>query len=214
MKKQSLIPILVFALLGFSACRQNNTTQEALDDESLTELPNKSDKHFEAAFNDLADNDFIHASMELREGAVALKSEEKKLKPDDQEDLAEAIGKIDEICNELDMRIPVEERRIRTAVANAELNVAHKYLITDDIYVLEEPDAKARINLHKNFLKSRTNLEKGLNNLKGDVKTEGQKLMQTTQSLETQVRDLENKMAEQTKKMDAFLAKNKPPVNS
>ncbi|MCB9278782.1 MAG: hypothetical protein H6562_07710 [Lewinellaceae bacterium] len=45
MKKQSLIPILVFALLGFSACRQTNQpSAEAVDDESLTELPNKQRK--------------------------------------------------------------------------------------------------------------------------------------------------------------------------
>jgi predicted nucleic acid-binding Zn-ribbon protein len=124
--------------------------------------------------------------------------------------LDKAIDALKLIATDLSDGKKVSLNTVREMVANAEINVAHDYLSSDETYVLDEPEQAASRRTTKKFNDNLANLKKEEGKMKEDAKKEGEALLKEGKKLEEDYKAWEKKAAEYAKKTDEHFKKYYP----
>lgn len=202
---------MLILFLGLTACQSHQPDPAGIvENKVVTQYPNQSDVFFEKALSAFDRNDPVKTSMYLREATSALKDEGRNMSPEERSDLFSAIAQIDGMTDEMEKGVPIERARLRNAITNAALQVAHRYLVKDDVYVLEEPEIRSRNILHRKLQNGKADLEKNMASLTDSERSEALKLHDEAVSLEKQLKDLDTGMERHIKKMEDFIKLHKP----
>lgn len=217
--KKTLLAIMVLAMFAVS-CKDskekslensNNDENIILNEEEVVDnLPNSSDISFISSLDEFQKGNFEKAATYISDAIAELKTE------------AENTEDIDGLLfdNEIDKLNNLEEK-VRTnkvddistlvqAMSNAEMLVAHDYIVYTVSTLLEEP-AKGSYYF-ANALKS---LNNAIVKLKGEAKDEAIQIRDESKKLvgkiksEPESKDLEKELKKQTKNIEDFLNKHK-----
>lgn len=198
-------------LLLIGACKEKeNTTAEVVEDEVVTRLPNESDAHFSEALSTLHNAKKTETLDHLAKGIAALKIEGNNIKGQAKASLDLAISNLSSLKMQMEKGKNIGAHQLREAIANAEVHIAHDYLTTTGIYILETPVAVAKRNSSLNFSLGMGALEQQIASMKEDVQFEANTLMAEGKKLQAEKDALEKKIQENSKKTQALLKKHKP----
>lgn len=205
MRNTLKLSILSFGLLSMVACKNEAKPKEPIVEEvAEIGLPNASDIHFDKAITALMSNDHTTAATHLKEGVVALKIEGEKLEGKSKESFNKSVKQLEGIEKALKDNKKISINDLQEAIANAELAVGHEYLITDDFYVLTEPEKTSDHLAQKEFRRNLKVLESTLKDEKGnkalDKDGSGQKLYDEGKKLEKQLTEVMDKIKDHNKR--------------
>ena len=93
-----------------------------------------------------------------------------------KEELKTSIDKITAVAEAIQNGKKVDEKELRSMIANAEINVNHPYLASENIYMLTEPENVTNYRRGTSLDYNLKSLKVGTIKLKGDAKNEGEKL--------------------------------------
>lgn len=172
------ITLMSLLLLTTFSCKDKSTKDIAMVDETTEmEIPNISDTHFEMALKALQDDDKKKASEELDKGKQGLIDESGNviltLKGKDK--LDNALFALDEMSTTLKNGGTVDENKLRESMLNAELEIRHNYLVTEDVYALTTPKNKEENEVRDIF----DNNMEALKSFNKDLKMDNQKKAKT-----------------------------------
>ncbi len=213
MKTIKLLPVFLIAI-SFVGCKENQAKKEAITEDVIEEttvgvVPRESDMHFQQALSAYENNNKPEAVKEINAGIDALDKEAKDVSGLYKMNMEAARDQLRNIAGKLDDNFDISIEGYREAVANAEINVAHNYLATDDVYMLT-PKEKVKENyLHRALDRDLINLEAGTKKLEGDAKKEGQKLDVEGIKLKKDFEDWARRADEHAKKVEEHFVKNK-----
>lgn len=212
MKTIKLLSIL-FISLAFVGCKENEAKKEAnmdtvIEETVVSPLPRSSDNSFEQAIKAYENNDKPEALKQLNAGIDALEKESKNVSGLYGENLDLAKDQLRSIASKLDDNFDISIEGFKEAIANAEINVAHNYLATDDVYVLTPKDKVQERKLHTSLDRNITNLEIGTKKLEGDAKKEGQKLETEGKKLKYEFDAWKKRADDYTKRASAHFEQN------
>ncbi len=202
MKYTAILTALIVATVILS-CKQkqaNDKVKDIIEEESVAKLPNKSDTYFVEAISFLDAQKGKEASEYLKKGVEALKNEGKEVSGLYKVNLEKAMLQLTNMASDLDNDKNVSEEAVREAIVNAEINIAHDYLTTTDVYVLEDPDNVISSKTRKHFNRALKNLKKEEGKMKDDAKKEGEALLKEGEKLEEEFKEWEKKVKEYSKK--------------
>ncbi len=202
MKYIAILTALIVATVILS-CKQkqaNDKVKDIIEEESVAKLPNKSDTYFVEAISFLDAQKGKEASEYLKKGVEALKNEGKEVSGLYKVNLEKAMLQLTNMASDLDNDKNVSEEAVREAIVNAEINIAHDYLTTTDVYVLEDPDNVISSKTRKHFNRALKNLKKEEGKMKDDAKKEGEALLKEGEKLEEEFKEWEKKVKEYSKK--------------
>lgn len=202
MKNKSLLLIILITALTFS-CKQKNTkekVEDIIEEENVAKKPNISDLQFKLAISLLDEQKGKEAAVYLNKGVEELKNEGKDVGGLYKVNLDGAIAKLTNMSSDLENGINVSEEAVREAIANAEINIAHDYLSTSDIYVLEEPNNVVSSKIRKNFNKALNNMKNEEGKMKEESKKAGEALLNEGNKLDEEYKNWEQKAKEYSEK--------------
>ena len=202
MKYTAILTALIVATVILS-CKQkqaNDKVKDIIEEESVAKLPNKSDTYFVEAISFLDAQKGKEASEYLKKGVEALKNEGKEVSGLYKVNLEKAMLQLTNMASDLDNDKNVSEEAVREAIVNAEINIAHDYLTTTDVYILEDPDNVISSKTRKHFNRALKNLKKEEGKMKDDAKKEGEALLKEGEKLEEEFKEWEKKVKEYSKK--------------
>ncbi|GGG49067.1 hypothetical protein [Bizionia arctica] len=214
MKNTNLITVVVIAIL-FVSCKENEAKKEALINEAIEEttvdvVPRKSDTYFSDALASIKADDKQVASKQIIQGVDALLEEGKDVSGLYKLNLDMAIDQLRDIAGKLEDNFDVSEQGFKEAVANAEINIAHNYLATDDVFVLTPKENVKDSRFHQVFNMNLKNLEAGTSKLKDDAKKEGEKLTIEGEKLKKEYEDWKKRAEEHVKKTESHFKEHQP----
>jgi len=202
MKYTAILTALIVATVILS-CKQkqaNDKVKDIIEEESVAKLPNKSDTYFVEAISFLDAQKGKEASEYLKKGVEALKNEGKEVSGLYKVNLEKAMLQLTNMASDLDNDKNVSEEAVREAIVNAEINIAHDYLTTTDVYILEDPDNVISSKTRKHFNRALKNLKKEEGKMKDDAKKEGEALLKEGEKLEEEFKEWEKKVKKYSKK--------------
>ena len=211
----ALLTLVLVTVVIVSCKETKNEKVDVIEDQELTELPNKSDIAFDKAMTALDKKDYKIAGEHLATGVKDLKEEAKtkgatsKFKAN----LDTSIKHLFDISKQLRKGEKTDADGLRNMIANAEINVAHDYLVTDDMYVLTAPDKVNESKLHKALGVNLKNLETGTSELKGEAKKAGEKLEAEGEKLKKDYEAWKKRAEAHAKKAETFFKEYKPHIN-
>lgn len=209
--KVLLINVLMF--ITVFGCKQKETEgkiENIIEEETVVKLPNNSDEKFMKVLSLLDEQKGKEAAVYLKEGIAALKIEGKDESGLYKTNLKNSIEELTSIASNLENGKSVSTESVREAIANAEINIAHNYLTSSDIYVLENSDNVISNKIKRNFNKVLKNLKNEEGKLKKDAKKSGDALLKEGKKLEKEYKEWENKAKEYTKKMNEHFNEHYP----
>lgn len=211
MKTQGILVTLLVASLGFG-CKEKikPPNDDIVEAYSVATLPNPSDEHFSAAINNLDLKNDQEAAKHLQIGIEALEKEGNAVGGLYKVNLDKAIGSLKLMAQDLTSGKKVSEESLREMIANAEINIAHDYLSTDEVYMLEARDQALSNKSRKAFHSTLNNLKKEEGKLKSEAKKEGEALLKEGVQLEKEYQDWQQRSAEHTKKTNELFKKHYP----
>lgn len=187
----------------------DNDEDIILQEEEITdELPNPSDVSFITAFDEYMSGNYEKAAQYIENGVVELREEEKPTENLDGLLLDTEIEKIRSLENKVRTNKIEHLNVLAQAMANAEMLVAHDYLVYTVSTLFNEP-----VNGSYYFSKALRSLNNATLKLKGEAKEEAIKIRDDSRKLVKKVKDgdknLDKDLKEQTKKIEDFLKKYK-----
>ncbi len=214
-KYLSTLSLLVLLVTMVFSCKGNSKTEpqvDGVDDETVMELPNKSDLAFEKALEALNKKEYETAGAHLATGVKELTEEAKTKGATFKNNLDTSIKHLNDISAELKKGKKVDADALLNTIANAEINLSHDYLVTDDTYVLTEPERVNDSRLHKILEHNLKNLEAGTSKLSGDAKKEGEMLEAEGKKLEDDYKAWKKKTEDHIKKTKEHFKKHQPDL--
>ena len=208
MKTLVKISVIALSLLTVFSCKEkNDENSDVTTVEEVTELglPNQSDIHFDNAITALENNNANKASQELDKGIVALKKEGKNLSGKSKTKLSSSINTLNKIEMALNQDKSIKVNHLKEAILNAEVAVGHDYLITDDLYLLTEPEKVDDKTIIDNFSSNMKQLETTNEELHDDGDDIGQKLYREGADLQKQYDNWLVKVKDNNKKANKHL---------
>lgn len=215
MKRTKLIlGIFFLTTVLFTSCKDTSkekTEENMVEESTVNTVAHSSDKHFAEAIKELEAKNYMKASNYIKEGVDAIKKEGKQEAGLYKVNLDKAIQELNQIAKDLDENKMVAVTTLKEVIANAEINVAHDYLATSEVYTLESPEAKMnsllvkRVDHNLNVLK-----EKQDSKIKVELNKEREMLINDGKKLEDEMKALHEKMKAHSKKMDEHIKKNYP----
>lgn len=209
--------LVLAALLVSCKDAKNDKKEAATDDEEnvilqeeevTDELPNPSDVSFIAALDEYMDENYEKAAQYIENGVVELREEEKATENLDGLLLDTEIEKIRSLEEKVRTNKIEDINVLAQAMANAEMLVAHDYIVYTVSTLLEES-----VNGSYYFSKALRSLNNATLKLKGEAKAEAIKIRDNSRKLAGKVKDgdkdLEKDLKVQTKKIENFLQKYK-----
>lgn len=187
MKTNRLLSVCFISIL-FAGCKKNETKKEEQNDTVIEETTidieqRASDIHFEKALKAYENGNKPEAVKQISTGIDALENEGKDISGTTKMKLDSARDQLRNIAGKLDENFDVSMEGFKEAIANAEINVAHAYLTTKDIYMITPAEKVRETNLHKALDQNLKSLNAGNSTLEGDAKKEGEKLLDEGQKL-------------------------------
>lgn len=215
MENNIKLSILGLGLLSLAACKNDVKPKDAIVEEMAEiGLPNESDIHFDEALTALMSNDHNTAATHLKGGIEALKKEGEKLEGKSKKSLDTSVERLTDIEKALNANKKISVDALQEAIVNAEVAVGHDYLITDDIYVLTEPEKTQDHLAQKDFRKNMKVLEKTTNEeatkKAADEDGSGQKLYDEGKDLERQLTELMGKIKDHNKRANEHIKTHHP----
>jgi hypothetical protein len=211
MKNINIVSILLMATL-FVGCKNDETKNNALgkavvEETTVNPISRESDTYFSKALASIKEENRPMASKQIIKGVDALLKEGKDVIGQNKENLDMAIGQLRNIAGKLNDNFDVSEQGFKEAVANAEINIAHNYLATDDVFMLTPKDNLEETKLHRVFEVNLKKLEVNNSKLKGKAKTEGQKLTVEGNKLKKEYEAWKKKAEAHNRKTIAYFKK-------
>ena len=209
MKKIIFLSWLIVSMLSCSN-QDEQSTDGIVEEDIVSTLPNPSDTQFSKALTAFSENELTQSAAYLKDGITALKKESEHISGRSKTNVLNDIGKLETLAHNLNTGKPIEESWLRETIANAELNVAHDYLIDTDMYILEEPELVKTRNANKTFNRRLQAIKSELNTSSGDVKKEGQDLIDGAVALQQEMDALNQRMKDYSNKMKIYLDEHHP----
>ncbi len=180
-----------------------------LQEEDVTDkLPNPSDVSFIAALEEYMGGNYEKAAQYIENGVIELREEEKATENLDGLLLDTEIEKIRSLEEKVRTNKIEDIDVLAQAMANAEMLVAHDYMVYTISTLLEEP-----VQGSYYFSKALRSLNNATLKLKGKAKEEAIKIRDDSRKLAGKVKDgdknLDKHLKKQTKKIENFLQKYK-----
>jgi hypothetical protein len=210
MKAKQIVMVLFVSLLAFGCKEKKEAIEDVVEKYNVNRMPNASDTHFAEAVKSMQQNKDIEAADHIKLGVAELEKEGKDVEGLYKVNLNRAEEALKLIATDLNGRKKVSLNTVREMVANAEINVAHDYLSSDQAYVLDEPEQVASRRTSKKFNENLSNLKKEEGKMKDDAKKEGEALLKEGKKLEEDYKAWEKKAAEYAKKTDEHFKKYYP----
>jgi FtsZ-binding cell division protein ZapB len=211
-KTHKILIALVLMLTLVMSCKEQPKA-DVVEEEMVMKLPNKSDIHFDKALTALSKKEYKIGGEHLATGVNELKEEAKNKGSQFKINLDTSIKHLANIAEQLKKGEKADVDALRTMIANAEINVAHDYLVTDDVYVLTEPEKAKDYKLHKFLDHNLKNLETGTSKLEGEAKKAGEKLRAEGKELKQDYEAWKKRAEEHRKETEAFFATHKIHIN-
>ena len=215
MKHTNIMTLLLLTILVVG-CKENEADKEAIinkaiEETTVNEVPHQSDKYFSQALASLKEENRQVASKQIIQGVDALMKESKDVSGLYKLNLEKSIAQLRQIAKTLAENNDVYEETFKEAVANAEINVAHKYLATDGVYVLTPKEKVHDTWLHKIFDTNLKNLEaRGTNQLKDDAKKSEDELIIEGKKLKEDYEAWKKRVEAHNKKTEAHFKEHHP----
>ena len=210
MKTIKLLPALLIALslIGCKEKQPDAVADEVIEETVVGAIPRASDTYFEQAINAYENADKAEAKKKIDAGIEALDKESKDVSGLNKANLDMSKDQLRNIASKLDENFDISVEGLKEAIANAEINIAHNYLATDDRYVLT-PKEKLRENyLHNALDYNLKNLEAGTSKLTGEARIEGEKLDAEGKKLKEEFEAWKKRAEEHAKRADEHFKKH------
>lgn len=218
MKRSSLI-VMVFTLVSFTSCKKKDNTDTLPTDnavaaeETIKVNPQESDIYFNKALTSIKNNERQKASKEIIKGVEALEKEGSKNSGQSKVNLDLAADQLRDIAGKLSDNYDVSLIGYKEAVANAEINIGHSYLATDNVFVITPKDkAKANKRL-RNLDYELKNMAAGNAKLTGDAKKAGEAIQLEGEQLRKEYQDWEKRVDAHLKRTSKQVDKHKSEYN-
>lgn len=210
MKTKKILMALLVAVIAFSCRDKKEPMEETVEDYTVNRLPNTSDEHFKKALVNLENNKGKEAAGSIDLGVAALEKEGEDINGRPKTNLDKATKVLKKISTDLkdDKKVPVAS--LREVIANAEINIAHDYLTTDDFYVLDEPEEYLNRTNMKKFHHNLSSLKKKEGKMKDEAKKDGETLLNEGKKLDAEFQAWQKKAVDYTKRSDEHLKKYYP----
>ncbi|MEO5788977.1 hypothetical protein [Gelidibacter sp.] len=172
-------------LIGCKKINENIDSNESLkadenigviSDQNGTEQLNKSDVSFGEALSAYSNKEYKKAGDLIATGANELTEEAKTKGSEFKEELNISIKHLTDIAKEIQNGQQVDEKVLCNMIANAEINVNHPYLASENFYMLTEPEKVNDYRFDNSLDYHLKSLEAGTKKLEGDSKKEAEKL--------------------------------------
>ncbi|WP_158976549.1 hypothetical protein [Cellulophaga sp. L1A9] len=200
--------ILSLILIVFGCQREHKKDVESIIEGSIVHrLPNESDENFSKALASIDKQNLKDAAVQLKKGLVALQMEGMNVTGLYKVNLEKAIDVLNRIEVDLKNGEKIPTNVLRETIANAEINIAHNYLSTEDTYVLAASNETISHKTKRNFYHSFSTLKKEEGKMKVEVKKEGDSLLREGQKLDQEYKAWEKRVKEYTKKTSEHLKK-------
>jgi hypothetical protein len=211
MKNINIVSVLIMATL-FVGCKNDKTKTNVLENAVVEEtavnpISRESDTYFDKASASIKEENRQMASKQIIKGVDALLEEGKDVIGQNKENLDIAIDQLRNIASKLDNNFDVSDQGFKEAVANAEINIVHNYLATDDVFLLTPKNKVQEAKLHRVFEVNLKKLEINNSKLTGNAKTEGEKLTVEGNKLKKEYEAWKKKAEEHNKKTEAYFKK-------
>ncbi|MCW2118744.1 hypothetical protein [Flavobacterium sp. 7A] len=212
--KTIIFSFILLSTLFLASCKQRDHSQQnekIIEESSINDIPNASDTHFAQAIQELEAKKIKEANEHLTKGIEAIKKEGKNDGGLYKVNLDNSIAALEQIKADLNQNKIVSVSTLKEVIANAEINVAHDYLASSDVYTIVNPEVRTNNSMLKrmeNNLSILKDKEKG--KIKGELKQEREKLISEGEKLENDMKALQEKMKVHTKKLDEHIKKNYP----
>jgi hypothetical protein len=206
--------IILFAATVVLGCKKSDKKAQdingVIEEETIDQIPRKSDESFANAIESYKLDNKAEAAKQIHEGIVALNKEGKNITGLNKFNFEIAIDQLTNIAGKLENEDAISVEDFKEAIANAEINVAHSYLSTDKVYVLERPDNIASNKTKKYFDIMFSNLKKVEGKMKPEAKKDGEALLKEGKALENELKTWEKKAKAYTKKTNEHFEKHNP----
>ncbi|MCL5128248.1 hypothetical protein [Algibacter sp. L4_22] len=215
LKNIRLLFVLVASGMVVSSCgnkekKEAEEVTDVVENEVSMELPNKSDIAFEKALMALDKNEYKSAAEHINYGAKELKTEAKDKGSEFIESVDVSINQLTEFSKLLEKGKKVDIDALRSVMANAEINVGHDYLVTDDTYILTEPEKVNDSQLEKVLDHNMKSLKAGKSKLTGATKKEGEKLEAQGEKLKEDYIAWKKRAKAHAKETEAYFKEHQP----
>lgn len=216
MKTLKILPALLIALL-LMGCKEKHAdviTDEVIEETLVNAVPKSSDTYFAQAIKAYEKGDKVETRKKIDEGIDALDKESKNVSGLNRENLDMSKEQLKNIAGKLDDNFDISVYGLKEAVANAEINIAHNYLVTDDVYVLT-PKGRLRDDYLQNDLDyNLKSLEAGNSKLTGQARIEGEKLGAEGKKLKEEFEAWKKRAEDHAKRADDHFKKNQPEYSN
>ncbi|AWG20110.1 hypothetical protein FFWV33_00535 [Flavobacterium faecale] len=216
--KRILAGAILVSSLCLNSCQKRHHDKEAenvvekIEEESvINDIPNPSDAHFSEAIKQLEAKNYKEVAQNIQLGIQAIKQESKGDGGLYKVNLDNAIAALEQISTDFNSNKIISESTLKEVVANAEINVAHDYLATSDVYTIVQPEVKKNNTAVKRMENNLAILkQKETAKVKLEVSKERQLLINEGQKLQTELKVLQAKINEHIKRSDAHIKNNYP----
>lgn len=222
MKKLGLIIVCVALAVSCKDAKEKKIDDQIINNDDMVleqedvvdEIQNLSDTSFMAALDEYQKGNFTKASEYIENGVIELREEE------DPTEIINGLLLDTEIEKIRSLEESVRTNKIKDidvltqAMANAEMLVAHDYIVYTISTLVDEP-----VKGTYYFNKALRSLNSAVLNLKGDAKDEAMRIRSESEKLVRKVnsepgaKDLEKDLKVQTKRIEDFLNKYKTNLN-
>lgn len=195
---------IVFSLVFFAACKNDNPANNMDSDQSLsTEVkemtPKKSVGDYEAAIQAFTKGEKAKAAAYLDNSIQSLKEESKALEQSAKADVDAVIISLESLSKKVKDGTIKEAGEAKAAFAKAEIAVAHSYMIISQNYIKTAPEkAKAKME------EATKRIENAMNHLEGTAKIDAKELLADTK---TGLNNFDKKSEEVATNVGAHVAK-------
>ena len=207
--------ILISVIGCFVSCKKSEDQKSVekvavVRDENSMELPNKSDVAFFKAFEALNKKEYQLAGEHVLHGAQELTAEAKAKGTLFNDQLNANIKHLTDVANQLQAGKNVNEEALRNLIANAEINVNHEYLMSDNELVMMTPEKAKEAKLHESLDRNVMNLQRGVEKLEGNAKKESKQLEAEGKKLKEEFEAWNERVQEHTKNAEEHFKKYQP----
>lgn len=210
MKTIKLLSAFLIAL-SLVGCKEKQTdviTDEVIEETMASAVSRASDTYFEQAIKAYENGDKVETRKKIDQGIDALDKESKNVSGLYKTNLDMSKDQLRNIAGKLDENFDISVEGLKEAVANAEINIAHNYLVTDAVYVLT-PKGRLRENYLQNALDYNLNsLEAGTSKLTGEARIEGEKLGAEGKKLKEEFEAWKKRAEDHAKRANEHFKKN------
>ena len=218
MKASGMILVLV-TLLGFTSCKKKadedtlKTDNAIAAEETIKVTPKASDVYFNEALKNIQSDQRELASKQIIKGVEALEKEGADVQGQNKVNLDLAMDELRDIAGKLNDNYDVSEIGYKEAVANAEINIKHKYLAEDDVFVITPKNKVDENKRMRNLDYSIKNMAAGNEKLSGNARKTGEMLQAEGEKLKKEYQDWEKRVDEHLKKTNTQVDKHKSEYN-